>query len=87
MWARLVVAPPIMPGEDFSRYRLADPENIRSLLFWVGGERPETIAAALRDGAVLPSLHSPFWAPQADTVIATATEALTLAALDVLKKG
>jgi hypothetical protein len=35
----------------------------------------------------LPSLHSPFWAPDAEAVVATATEALTLAALDVLKKS
>ena len=35
----------------------------------------------------LPSLHSPFWAPDAETVISTATEAMTVAALDMLKKG
>ena len=29
----------------------------------------------------------PFWAPDAEAVISTATEAMTLAALDVLKKG
>ena len=34
----------------------------------------------------LPSLTSPFWAPDAEAVISTATEALTVAALDVLKK-
>ena len=31
--------------------------------------------------ASLPSLHSPFWAPDAEPVIATATEAMTVAAL------
>jgi hippurate hydrolase len=35
----------------------------------------------------LPSLHSPFWAPDAEAVISTATEAMTLAALDILKKS
>ena len=38
------------------------------------------------DTTKLPSLHSPFWAPEAETVISTATEAMTIAALDVLKK-
>jgi hippurate hydrolase len=35
----------------------------------------------------LPALHSPFWAPDAEKVISTATEALTVASLDVLKKS
>jgi hippurate hydrolase len=34
----------------------------------------------------LPSLHSPFWAPDPDAVISTATEALIVAALGVLGK-
>jgi hippurate hydrolase len=43
--------------------------------------------AAGGDETKLPSLHSPFWAPEAETVISTATEAMTIAALDVLKKS
>ena len=35
-------------------------------------ESPSTPAGG--DAAKLPSLHSPFWAPEADTVIATATD-------------
>jgi hippurate hydrolase len=79
-------APPVMGGEDFSRYWLAD-QSIQSLIFWVGGTPKAKWDAAGGDAAKLPSLHSPFWAPEADTVIATATEAMTLLALDVLKKG
>ena len=45
------------------------------------------LRAAGGDETRLPSLHSPFWAPEADTVISTATEAMTVAALDILKKG
>ena len=33
----------------------------------------------------LPSLHSPFWAPDPDAVISTATEAMVVAALGVLR--
>ena len=84
--ARVIESPPIMPGEDFSRYRRADPEHVQSLMLWIGGERPETIAAARRDGKTLPSLHSPFWAPDAEKVIATGAEALTSAAMRLMPK-
>ena len=83
---RVVKTPAVMGGEDFSRYYLAD-NSIQSLIFWVGGTPRDQYQAAGGDAAKLPSLHSPFWAPEAEAVIATATEALTLAALDVLKKG
>jgi amidohydrolase len=83
---RVIKTPAVMGGEDFSRFWLAD-QSIQSLIFWVGGTPRKDYEAAGGDAAKLPSLHSPFWAPEADTVIATATEALTLAALDVLKKG
>ncbi|HEX2804249.1 MAG TPA: amidohydrolase, partial [Sphingomicrobium sp.] len=43
--------------------------------------------AAAGNTQKLPSLHSPFWAPDAEAVISTATEAMTVAALGVLKKG
>jgi hippurate hydrolase len=77
--------PAVMGGEDFARYWLAD-KSIESLIFWVGGTPLDKWKAAAGDAQKLPSLHSPFWAPAADTVIATATEAMTVASLDVLKK-
>ncbi|QDP19921.1 amidohydrolase [Sphingomonas xanthus] len=83
---RVVKTPAVMGGEDFSRFWLAD-KSIESLIFWVGGTPTATYQAAGGDQSKLPSLHSPFWAPEAETVIATATEAMTIAALDVLKKG
>ena len=78
--ARVRQVPPVMAGEDFSRYRLADP-SIESLIFWVGGVPQERWEEAEGNPQRLPSLHSPFWAPQADAVIATATEAMVIAAL------
>lgn len=77
---------PVMGGEDFSQYWLADKTK-ESTIFWVGGVPKEKWDAAGGDATRLPSLHSPFWAPNAEAVISTATEAMTLAALDVLKKG
>jgi hippurate hydrolase len=75
----------VMGGEDFSRFHLAD-KSIESLIFWVGGVPQAQWDKAKGDPAKLPSLHSPFWAPDADRTIATATEAMTAAALGVLGK-
>ena len=84
--ARAIKTPAVMGGEDFSRFWLAD-NKIQSLIFWVGGTPQDKWDAAGGDQTKLPSLHSPYWAPNADAVIATATEAMTLLAMDVLKKG
>ena len=83
---RAIKTPAVMGGEDFSRFWLAD-NKIQSLIFWVGGTPADKYAAASGNAARLPSLHSPFWAPDADAVIATATEAMTALSLDLLKKG
>jgi amidohydrolase len=82
---RVASPPPAMVGEDFSRFYLADT-RIESLLFWVGGTPRAKWDAADGDPRKLPSLHSPYWAPEAETVISTAVEAMTVASLDLLKK-
>ena len=74
-----------MGGEDFSEFYLADT-SIQSMLFWVGGVPREKWAAAKGDVTRLPSIHSPFWAPDADAVISTAVDAMATAALTVLKR-
>ena len=84
--ARVIETPPVMGGEDFSRYRRVD-ETIDSMIFWVGGVPMDEFQAAQADESIkLPSLHSPFWAPDAEKVIATGAEALTAAALKLLAK-
>jgi amidohydrolase len=83
---RAIKTPAVMGGEDFSRFWLAD-KSIESLIFWVGGTPKPVWDAAGGDQQKLPSLHSPFWAPDAEAVISTATEAMTIAALEVLDKG
>ena len=82
---RVRTVTPQMGGEDFSEYYLAD-KSIQSMLFWVGGVPQAKWDAAQGDITKLPSIHSPFWAPDAEAVISTAVEAMTTAALDVLKK-
>lgn len=83
---RVSEVPAVMGGEDFSQFYRADRDNVESLILWVGGVRAEEWAKAQRGEISLPSLHSPFWAPDAPVVIATATEALTAATLDLMKK-
>lgn len=82
---RVVPARAQMGGEDFSEYYLAD-KSIQSLLLWVGGVRKDKWDAAKGDITKLPSIHSPFWAPDAEAVVSTAVEAMTAASLAVLKK-
>ena len=83
---RMASPKPAMVGEDFSKYWLADKSK-ESLLIWVGGTPKAEWDKAGGDASKLPSLHSPFWAPDAEAVIGTATEAMTLLAMDILKKG
>src|SRR4051794_35294676 len=83
---RVAKPDPVMAAEDFSRFWLADKSK-QSVIFWVGGVPQDKWDAVKGDTLKLPALHSPFWAPDAEKVISTATEAMTVAALDVLKKG
>jgi hippurate hydrolase len=82
---RVVETKPIMASEDFSRYWLADKSK-QSVIFWVGGVPKSKWDAVAGDTLKLPALHSSLWAPDADAVISTATEAMSVAALDILKK-
>lgn len=85
---RVLKVPSVMGGEDFSQFRRAAPEDVKSIIFWVGGVPQDKWDAAQRPGAApLPSLHSPFWAPDAEKVIATGAEALTAAAMRLMAKG
>jgi len=83
---RVVEPQPVMAAEDFSRFWLADKSK-QSVIFWVGGVAQDKWDAVNGDTLKLPALHSPFWAPDAEKVISTATEAMTVAALDLLKKS
>lgn len=82
----VVITPSAMGGEDFGEFRRADEAHIKSVIFWVGGADPAKLAAAKAGGPPMPSLHSPFWAPQADNVIASGAQALTLTALRLMAK-
>ena len=81
---RVFVAPAVMGGEDFSQFRRADPEGVKSMIFWISGTPEEMLTALREEGKPLPSLHSPFWAPDAEAVVRTGAEALASAALDLM---
>jgi hippurate hydrolase len=82
---RVIKTPAVMGGEDFGRYYHAD-KRINSLIFWVGGVPQQRWDEAQQNGSRLPSLHSPFWTPDAEAVISTATQALSRAALEIMQK-
>ena len=82
---RVRIVPAAMVGEDFSRFLIANPQG-RSLLLWVGGVPQAAWDRSGGDVTKLPSLHSPLWAPDAQAVIATATEAMAAAAMAELPR-
>ena len=81
---RVMKVPSVMGGEDFSQFLRASPDDTKSLIFWVGGVPQADFERAQKGEISLPSLHSPYWAPDAEKVIATATEAMTAATLDLM---
>lgn len=82
--ARTVETKPIMGSEDFSQYWLAD-KSTESTFFWIGAANPDVYAAAKAKGETLPSNHSPLFAPDPEPTIKTGVEAMTIAALNILK--
>jgi hippurate hydrolase len=83
---RVASPQPSMAGEDFGEIARAAGPGTQSLILWIGGRPKAELEAAARDGRQLPGLHSPFWAPEADKVIAAGTEALVAATLDLMPR-
>ena len=82
---RVVKATPQMAGEDFAYYWRTD-NSVKSFIFFVGAVPADKLAAIRAGKAPAIALHSPLWAPDAEAVINTGAKALTVAALDILKK-
>jgi hippurate hydrolase len=76
---------PVMGAEDFAYFGRTDPK-IPSLIFWLGTVSPEKMAAVKRGELKLPSLHSPFFAPERETTIRTGVNSLSDVALSILSK-
>lgn len=79
-------APAVMGGEDFSQYGRTDAK-IPSLIYWVGAVEPEKWQAAQDSALGLPSLHSPFFAPDYEPTIETGVSSMTAAALALFQES
>ena len=75
-----------MGGEDFSQYSRT-PDKIPSCIFWIGAVKAELVAESKERGKPLPSLHSPFWAPDTEPTIKTAVTAMCAAVLELAGKN
>jgi hippurate hydrolase len=76
--------PPVMGGEDFSRY---GREGVPVFLYFLGTQPPERVAEAAKPGArPLPSLHSDQFHPVPEPSIKTGVLTMSLAVLNLLGK-
>ena len=76
--------PPVMGGEDFSRYGKG---GIPIFLYFLGTLPPERVADARRDGGTpLPSLHSDKYFPVPEPSIRTGVLTMTMAVLNLIGK-
>jgi hippurate hydrolase len=82
---RVKMVPPVMGGEDFSRYG-STPEDVPVLLFWLGAVDPQHVAEAAAGKRKLPSLHSPQFAPLTSPSIETGVSAMLAAVLELCGK-
>lgn len=82
--SNVVVQDPVMGGEDFGLYSLAD-HSIPAVIFWVGSVAPETYELAQKGELRLPSLHSPLFAPDAAKAIRTGATAMVSAVLELME--
>jgi hippurate hydrolase len=79
----VVIEEPIAPSEDFSYFV---EQGIPGFYFSLGGADPEKFAQAIASGAMLPSNHSPLFAPDVDPALHTGIAA-EVAVLRNLLKG
>ncbi len=66
--SNVVTAPPITPSEDFSYFV---NQGVPGFYFSLGGADPQKFAEAKSAGTMLPSNHSPLFAPDAEPAIKT----------------
>ena len=76
---------PVMGGEDFGRYGKVEPK-IPSLIYWLGAASAKDVAAAKSGGKPLPSLHSPFFKPDAAVAIPVGVTTMSETAVALFNK-
>jgi amidohydrolase len=82
---RVHTLPPVMGAEDFALYGRTE-DRIPSLMFWLGAAKADAAQAYAEGRSKLPSLHSPFFAPDPEPTIKGGVEAMTTAVLSLLGK-
>lgn len=79
----VIPAEPSMGGEDFSEYGLA---GVPIFMFRLGSVNVERLAEMKKDGKTPPSLHSPFYYPDAKEAITTGVTAMSAALVDLMAR-
>ena len=79
-------ASPVTGGEDFARYGLTE-DDVPIFMFWVGGAPHDVWAEYNEYGMTPPANHSPFFYPEPEQTIVTATEGMVAIALDLFENG
>ncbi len=79
----VIPSEPSMGGEDFSEYGLA---GVPIFMFRLGSVNAERLAEMKKDGKSPPSLHSPFYYPDAKEAITTGVTTMAAALLDLMAK-
>jgi hippurate hydrolase len=79
---RVISRPPMMGGEDFSRY---GRDRVPICMFWLGTIDPKRVAESEHENAKpLPSLHSDLYAPVPEPSLKTGVLAMSMAVLNML---
>ena len=82
--AHLIEAAPSPVSEDFAYYSQT-PEQVRTMIFWLGVANPEKLQEATKAGQLLPQLHNECFAPQFVDSWATGVQAMSKALIDLLQ--
>lgn len=80
---KVMERPPVMGGEDFSRY---GREGVPIFMYFLGSVPPEKVEAAKKEGKPLPSLHSDLYYPIPEPTIRTGVMTMSMAVLNLLGK-
>jgi len=73
---------PVMGGEDFGQFGRTE-DKIPGVIYWLGAADPMEVKKAKSEGRSMPSLHSPFFKPDAEPAIETGVQTMTATALSL----
>ena len=81
----VLIAEPVMGGEDFGRYGRTEAK-IPGMIYWLGAANPKEVMAAKKAGKSMPSLHSPFFKPDAAAAIPVGVDTMTATAVSLFNE-